>query len=415
MAGVSAHRTSRRTFLAGASALALVRQSFSRGLERSDVGREAYDLDESVTYLNHASIGTIPRSVREAHARYLEVCETNPWLYVWGGAWSEAFDEAHAAAAGVLGVTEDRVAVIRNTTAAFGMAANGLPLGAGHEVLFSSLNHTGASASWTSAAEARGFTVRRFEFPEDDVPSLSREDVTRAHLDAIRDETEVMVLPHIDNVFGVRHDIGAIARGARERGVRWVLADGAQSIGMHEVDVDASGVDVYATSAHKWLQAPKGTGLMALSDAALGAMRPMVTSWGKGRWEGTARAFTDFGTRDLAKVLALGDAIAFHARTGAGREAHYADLRGALLARIEDDARLELRSPRTYADGGSLVAVGLRKGTARFAASALFERHGVVVRGFERDGRHHLRVSPNRSEGPKDLDRFVAALDDVLG
>ncbi|MDX1579188.1 MAG: hypothetical protein R3266_11925, partial [Gemmatimonadota bacterium] len=52
--------------------------------------REEYLLSPEITYLNHASIGTIPRAVHEAHIAYLAVCETNPWLYMWGGAWEDS-------------------------------------------------------------------------------------------------------------------------------------------------------------------------------------------------------------------------------------------------------------------------------------------------------------------------------------
>jgi hypothetical protein len=51
--------------------------------------RDRYMLSPEVTYLNHGSIGTIPRAVHEARAAYLEICETNPWLYMWSGAWED--------------------------------------------------------------------------------------------------------------------------------------------------------------------------------------------------------------------------------------------------------------------------------------------------------------------------------------
>ena len=51
--------------------------------------RAAYGLAPEVNYLNHASIGTMPRPLAAARARYLDLCETNPWLYMWGGAWEE--------------------------------------------------------------------------------------------------------------------------------------------------------------------------------------------------------------------------------------------------------------------------------------------------------------------------------------
>lgn len=389
----------RRQLLAAFPALLAVHASFQKELERDDQGllkREAYLLDEGVTYLNHASVGTVPRAVHEAHVGYLAACESNPWLHVWGGAWTVGIDRAHGLAAGVMGTTEASVALIRNATAAFGMAANGLPLGEGDEVLYGSLNHVGASASWQDASKARGFRTRRFDFPIHDVASLTQDDVTAAYVNAIGESTRALILPHVDNVFGLRHDVAAIARKARERGVEWILVDGAQSVGMHPVRFDELGVDVYATSAHKWLQAPKGTGIMALSAKAIESMRPMVTSWGQKSWEGTARAFTDFGTRDLAKILTVGDAIELHGKTSEGREEELGSLRAALKERVDASASYQWRSPGSYREGGaSLVAIGMRSGHAKSLAGELFERHRIVVRGFEGDGMNHIRVSPN--------------------
>ncbi|MEM8710399.1 MAG: aminotransferase class V-fold PLP-dependent enzyme [Planctomycetota bacterium] len=410
---------SRRQILAAFPSLLAVRAAFEERLSGQDPRgaamrlptRAEYLLDDGVTYLNHASVGTIPRLVHEAHVGYLAACESNPWLHVWGGAWSDGLERAHRLAAGVMGTGEDSVALIRNATAAFGMAANGLPFDEGDEVLYGSLNHVGASASWQDAAKARGFTVRRFEFPIHDVASLSRDDVTAAYVDAIQDSTRALILPHVDNVFGLRHDVKEIARKARERGVQWILVDAAQSVGMHPVRFDELRVDVYATSAHKWLQAPKGTGIMALSARALREMRPMVTSWGQKSWEGSARMFTDFGTRDLARILTLGDAIELHKRTSEGREARLSSLRDHLKERVDASPKHEWRSPAAYeTEGASLVAVGLREGSAKALARSLFEEHGVIVRGFEGDGLNHIRVSPNVMNTVEEIDGLCRVL-----
>ncbi len=407
-------KPSRRQLLAATPALLAARSAFSAQLhdqEPSVPTASDYLLDESVTYLNHASIGTIPRAVHRAHTDYLAACETNPWLHVWGDAWTEASARTYGLVGALLGAAPDQVALIRNATAAFGMAANGLPLGAGDEVLYSSLNHVGATASWQSASESRGFSVRRFHFPIDDPASLSTDDVTAAYLGAISDATRALVIPHVDNIFGLRHDVKAIAAGARERGVEWILVDAAQSVGMFDIDFKDLGVDVYATSAHKWLQAPKGTGVMALSKAAIAQMRPLVTTWGHERSEGTARLFTDFGTRDMAKLLTIGDAIEFHQRTNEGREERLGRLREDLMGRVDSVAKFEWRSPRSYADGGaSVVAVGLKEGSARDVARALFEDHRIVVRGFTGPGMNHVRVSPNALNTEADIERLWSAL-----
>ncbi|RMD66233.1 MAG: aminotransferase class V-fold PLP-dependent enzyme, partial [Planctomycetota bacterium] len=152
----------RRDFLAvGAAAAAgvtqgldAVRAALAAALQTVDARADAasfasqYSVAPGLQYFNHASIGTQPVAVRTARAARLALCETNPWLYVWGGAWEEDLGLARNSAARVLGANADDVAFLRSTTEAFNVLASGLALGPGDEVLFSSLNHIGASACW---------------------------------------------------------------------------------------------------------------------------------------------------------------------------------------------------------------------------------------------------------------------------
>jgi len=412
---------SRRGFLGGAAALAglaTARCATVRDMEaqQSKPLSEAYDLAPGVSYLNHASIGTVPRVVREAHARYLLVCETNPWLHVWGDAWSKAVESTHARAAAYCGCDTDDLAITRSTTEAFCLAAAGLPLGEGDEVLFSSLNHVGASAAWEHQAGHRGFHVRRFPFPMADVPSLSDDDLVEIHLREVSDATRVLVLPHVDNILGVRHPLRRIARAARARGVRWIMVDGAQSIGMLPVEQRSLEVDLYATSAHKWLQAPKGSGLLYVNESLREHLRPMFYTWGQARWSGTARAYTDYGTRDLPRLLALGDAVEFQERAlGADRGPHDRSLFEHARARADAHPRLDWRSPRDWEQGSAVLAVGLKGARAGPLAEELFLEEGMVVRPFDRPEGGHLRVSPNGATTKADLDRFFDAVEQRSG
>ena len=115
--------TDRRRFLqqvaAGAaglpvlSALGLVREAFGQELSAMDLGSTSgtafarlqaeYLLSDRVTYLNHASIGTIPRVVHDARVEYLRLCESNPHQYMWGGAWEEPRESVRAKAATMFG------------------------------------------------------------------------------------------------------------------------------------------------------------------------------------------------------------------------------------------------------------------------------------------------------------------------
>ena len=43
-----------------------------------DILADQYFLKKESSYLNHASIGTVPKVVHNAHVKYLEICESNP-------------------------------------------------------------------------------------------------------------------------------------------------------------------------------------------------------------------------------------------------------------------------------------------------------------------------------------------------
>lgn len=41
-------------------------------------------------------------------------------------------------------------------------------------------------------------------------------------------------------------------------------------------------------------------------------VEPMWVTWGQRLWQDTAQRFEDYGTRNLAEVITLGDAVQFH-------------------------------------------------------------------------------------------------------
>ncbi len=377
--------------------------------------RSEYLLGPDVVYLNHASIGTVPRAVHEAHKAYLAVCETNPWLYMWGGAWEAPREAVRVKAAAALGAPATDVAITHNTTEGFNLLAQGLPLGPGDEVLFSSLNHDGASVPFHHHAEARGYAVRRFPFPIDRVPGLTAEEVVRLHVEQIRPETRLLAFPHVDNIVGLRHPMAALVAAAHERGVEYVAVDGAQTAGMLPIEAEASGVDFYATSPHKWVQAPKGLGLLYVRPEKRNELRPMWVTWGQARWSGSARRFEDYGTRNLPELLALGDALDFQASIGlAAKEARYRHQFERLRDRTDAAANLGWASPRRWEMGAPLVAIEIEGATSDELSGRMLER-GFVFRPFRMQGLNSVRVSPNMTTSDDEIERFFETCARLLG
>lgn len=367
--------------------------------------RDEYLLSPEVSYLNHASIGTIPRAVQVARQQYLDACETNPWLHMWGGAWEEPHEAVRAEAAALINAEANHVAFLHNTTEAFSLLANGLPLGPGDEVVFSTLTHAGASIAFDHLASVRGFSVTRFDFPLLDVATMSVDDILSLYDPHLTANTKLLVLPHIDNTVGLRHPIRELAQLARAKGVDFIAVDAAQTVGMIPVDMAALGVDVFATSPHKWLQAPKGLGLSYFSPAIQDVLRPMWMTWGQAQWD-HARRYEDYGTRNLAEVLTLGDAMAFQSQLHAAeREQRLRDLWTFTRSLAEENPQTAWRSPTTWALGGSLYAIEV-PGNSSQLAKQLFAEHGLVFRPFTINGVHTVRLSPNVFTTEDEIARF---------
>ena len=372
--------------------------------------RDEYLLESGLLYLNHGSIGTIPRVVVEEHARRIRQCETNPHLHMWGDAWTEAFAATRAAAAGLLRCETDEVAITHNTTEGMNVLAQGLPLRAGDEVLFSSLNHPSSSEPWRYHAARRGYSARRFEIPLDDITGLTVSDVVAMYERQIRPETKVLVFPHIDNVVGLRHPTREIVAMARRRGVQFIAVDIAQSLGMVPVDVGAEDADFYAASPHKWVQAPKGVGLFVARRRVQDVLDTFWVRRPRASLPKTAERFEDYSTRDMPAVLALKDAIAFQQRLGEReKETRLLEIMRWFRDRVDATSSLAWRSARHPALSSSLFAVGLRKGDAREVEHALSTQHDIWVRPFA-PPLNTLRVSPNLINTVADADRFIAAV-----
>lgn len=373
--------------------------------------KERYLLDPDIAYLNHASIGTMPKAVHDARVEYSAICESNPHLYIWGGAWDGLLDEVRSKAGLVLGANAESVSLTHNATEGFNTLAHGLPLGPGDEVLFSSLNHGGASIPWENAAVSRGFTVRRFELPLEKIPSLSTEELVELHREAISPETRVLVFPHIDNIVGLRHPMAALNRMAKAAGVEYVTVDGAQAVGMIPVDVAAAGVDAYSASSHKWLQSPKGLGLFYVTPELRDQLRPMWVRYGLDRWNHTPRMYEDYGTRNSPEVMSLGDAMDFQDALGAGeKEASYRRLRSGMKERVDASPHLRWNSPQGWELGSTIVSVGFDFQPASGLSKELFADHGIVLRPFQSKNFNAFRISPNLVTTDDEMDLLFEQL-----
>jgi cysteine desulfurase len=96
---------------------------------------------------------------------------------------------------------------------------------------------------------------------------------------AIRDDTQLVSIMHVNNETGVIQDIGAIGSICRERDILFHV-DAAQSVGKLPIDLAALPVDLLSTTAHK-LYGPKGVGALYIADRPGCQVEPLVHGGGQ--------------------------------------------------------------------------------------------------------------------------------------
>lgn len=361
-----------------------------------------YSLGENISYLNHGSIGTIPKIVQEAHRDYLTMCETNPWFYMWSGEWEEPRELVREKVASYINAETEEISFPHNTTEIFNILALGLPLGPGDEVLFCNFNHAGAAAPFNVHSRNKGYSVKTFEIPSDNLPSITKEDILQLYDDNITSKTKLVVMPHIDNTVGIRQPVKEITALARSRGVSFVALDTAQTMGMIPIDVKDLDIDVIGTSAHKWIQTPKGVSIAYFSKRIQNQINPMWVTWGQERWKDSARKFEDYGTRNLLEVLTLGHSVDYQSDINENAKATQLQSLWSHAKKLaEQNPNTTWRSPGTWDLSGSLFVIGLKDSKPSELAHLLFTEHGYVVRPF--DGYSTIRISPNVFNTKKEI------------
>ena len=123
--------------------------------------------------------------------------------------------------------------------------------------------------------EREGFEVT-YLVPEDQ-GRVTEEQVRQA----LRDDTLLVSIMHVNNETGVVSDVAAIGRVCRERGVLFHV-DAAQSAGKLPLDVNRMHVDLMSVSGHK-IYGPKGIGALFVRSGAASRLEPIIHGGGHER------------------------------------------------------------------------------------------------------------------------------------
>lgn len=369
--------------------------------------RDQFVIPRDEVYLNNGTVGSSPlpvlKAVFDAFLDTEKMAQADPEEYpIWG---YDPYVKHREALAQFVGATRDQIALTRNATESNSYIANGLELKAGDEVLISDQEHPGGEQPWNLRAKRYGVVVKKFEIPK---PPKNAAEILNRINDAITPRTRIIFVSHISTVTGVVLPAKEIAALARSKGIISAF-DGAHVTGMMRLNLNDLGCDLYTSSPHKWLQAPKGTGYLYLRDEAI--MNKMWNTIATHGWDEPqlkAQRFQQIGSSNVPLIAGLVAAIDLANSIGMERiERRHRQLADYIHAEMVKRGAESWTSPDP-ALRCAIATVNVAPVKMPDLEYALWKQHKIRIRG---GAPNKIRLSTPYYLQKADIQRFLDAFD----
>ena len=367
-----------------------------------DGARAWFQLDPSVTFLNHGSFGAVPVVVEAEASQWRRRLEAKP-IEMLGRAMGGLLGEVRDRVGAFLGCGAQRVGLVTNATSGVGAVLSSIDWRAGDGILLSNHGYNAVRQAVQRTCQRWGTECTIADLP---LPVSGPDEVVERIMGCVGPRTRLVIVDHITSPTALVLPVAEIAAECRARGLL-CLVDGAHGPGMVPLAIDALGADWYTGNLHKWVCGPKGAAVLVASQEMVSFTHPETTSHFHGN--GFVEEFAWQGTRDFANWLAIPSAIDFITTVGGGAAmAHNRALAKWAHDRLARAWKVEPISPDDGSMLGSMATVGLPPSIRnRFASAAalqarLYEHHNIEVPVIDFGGRWHVRVSAQIYNEPAD-------------
>ncbi len=355
--------------------------------------REQFPLTKERVYLNTGGLGASPYAVIAAVQDKINELERLSET----GHNDELWRSIKEKAGQILACKTEEIAYTRNATEGCAIVCNGLPLQRGDEVITTTHEHVGNTLSWLGRQKRDGIVMKTFE------PSTksAHENIDRiARL--ITKRTRALSIPHITTSTGQILPVKQIGELATAHKL-WYFVDGAQAAGMLLVNVHEIGCHAYATSGHKWLLGPKGTGLLYVREDALDLIEAKHLGGysNTGEFDMTSGAFQlhptaqryEYGTVSTPLFSGLGVALDFLLKIGVQNVWRHNFALAAALREGLNKLGVEINSPQSPEEHSAMITFTHKQVPRDQLIKFLAEKYRLRTRGIYEGGLQGVRVS----------------------
>ena len=366
-------------------------------------------------YVDHSATTPLKSCVLDAMLPYFTKNFGNAsTVYAEGREAKKALSLARQQVAEAIGANENEVFFTGSGTEADNWAIRGVALAnkaKGNHIITSAVEHH-AVLHTCMALEKEGFEVTYL--PVDEFGMVSPESV----IEAITEKTILISIMTANNEIGTIMPVAEIGKIAKENNIIF-HTDAVQAVGMMDIDVEKTGVDLLSLTAHKFY-GPKGIGALYIRKGT--KIASFITG---GAQEKNRRA----GTENVPAIVGLGEAIRIASQNMEETCKKLTVLRDRFINRVlEEIPYTRLNGHRTerlpgsanisfeFIEGESLLLMLDMKGRSASSGSActsgsLDPSHVLLAIGLKHEVAHgSLRVSFGDSNTMEDVDRIVDEL-----
>lgn len=369
---------------------------------------QAFTVDRSLVNLNNGGVSPSPGLVQEAMKRHLDYSNTAPPYSMWK--ILEPQREAVRERLGrEFGCDPEEVALTRNASEGLQICQFGFDLRRGDEVLTTNQDYPRMITTFLQRERREGIVLRRFSIP---IPAEDPDEIVSLFERNITPKTKLILMCHMINITGQILPVRAVVEMARSKGIP-VIVDGAHALAHFDFKISELNCDYYATSLHKWLFAPHGTGLLCVRKNKIRELWPLMAATEK--MDEDIRKFEEIGTHPAANYLAIAEALSFHQGIGGKRkQARLVYLRDYWAKRLLEHRRVRLHTSLKPGFACGIATVEI-EGVEPGALDAwLWEKHRILATPIVHQEFRGIRVSPSVYTTLQELDRFCDAMEQVI-
>ena len=369
--------------------------------------QNAFTVTRGIVNLNNGGVSPSPRMVTEALVRYIWQQEDATAYTMWQILEPQS-ETIRTGLAEMFGCDREEIAITRNASESLEILLMGMDFKSGDEVLTTTQDYPRMLTTLRQRERRENLKLKLIQIP---IPPKNLDEITAAFEKGMTSRTRLILMAHQINITGQITPVKAVCEMARAKGIETIV-DGAHSFGQFYFKQKDLACDYFGTSLHKWLFAPKGTGLLFVKRDKIEKLWPLMAAESKQAPD--IRKFEEIGTHSAAPRLAIGEALLFSNGIGGKRkEARLRYLSRYWMNKLKDVPNIRFNTSFDPNQSCAIANVKIEGLDQSAIGSYLFNKHRIFTTPIVHEEFTGIRITPNLYTTLSELDRFCELMETI--